>query len=109
VRRFVALSVLLLVSVGWAAAPAQLAETVRSELMAARVQLMISPESARAPLERAERAYTALGLAGLEPAAHPLIQNALNRTARAARVPAGDPLFPPGRRRDARAEALASG
>lgn len=56
--------------------------------MAAQVRLMISPESARAPLERAERAYTALGLAGLEPAAHTRIQNALGRAAQA--VQGGD-------------------
>ncbi len=76
-----------MVSVGWAAAPAHLAETVRSELMDAQLQLMISPESARAPLRRAERAYAALGLAELEPATHTKIQDALGRAAQAVRDP----------------------
>lgn len=61
-RRLGVLFALLLIAVGWAASPAQLAETVRNELMDAQRQLMISPESARAPLRRAERAYAAMGV-----------------------------------------------
>ncbi|CAA9576422.1 MAG: hypothetical protein AVDCRST_MAG86-2237 [uncultured Truepera sp.] len=76
---------LLLIAVGWAAPPAQLAETVRSELIDAQLQLMISPESARAPLGRAARAYAALGLAELEPATHTKIQDALARATQAVR------------------------
>lgn len=53
--------------------------------MDAQLQLMISPESARAPLRRAERTYAALGLAGLEPAAHTRVQDTLGRAAQAVR------------------------
>ncbi len=75
------LCVLLLTSVGLSATPAQLAETVRGELADAQLQLMLSPESARLPLERAEQAYAKLALQGLPTPNR--IRGALGRAAQA--------------------------
>ena len=61
------LLILLLTSSTFAASPANLAETVRSSLVDAQLGLMLSPASARAPLQKAKAAYAELGLAGLEP------------------------------------------
>lgn len=87
-KRFAALWALLALATGLAASPAQRAEAVQNGLAAAQLQLMILPESARAPLQQAERAYTQLGLEQLEPAADARVRNALNRTAQA--VSTGD-------------------
>lgn len=75
------LCIFLLTSVGLSAAPAQLAEAVRGELADAQLQLMLSPDLARLPLERAEQAYAALALQGLPTPNR--IQGALGRAAQA--------------------------
>ncbi len=93
-RRFTALFTVLAVfgvavfvsafSVALAASPAQLAETVRSSLAAAQLELMLSPEAARAPLQKARAAYAKLGLAGLEPT-NTRAEAALTRAERAVK------------------------
>ena len=87
-KRFAALWALLALTTGLAASPAQRAEAVQNGLAAAQLQLIILPESARAPLQQAERAYAQLGLGKLEPTADARIRNALDRAAQA--VSTGD-------------------
>ena len=84
-KRFTALLVFFVFSVALAASPAQLAETVRSSLATAQLELMLSPASARAPLQKAEAAYAKLGLAALEPALHTRAETALVRAKRAVK------------------------
>ena len=78
-KRLITLFTLILVSSALAATPATLAETVRSNLVDAQLGLMLSPASARAPLQKAQAAYAELGLARLEPAAHTRAEAALTK------------------------------
>lgn len=76
-KRLAALFALVMVSGALATSPASLSETVRSNLVDAQLGLMLSPESARAPLQKARAAYSELGLAGLEPTLNTRAETAL--------------------------------
>ena len=84
-KRLVALLALVLTANVVAASPASLAETVRSSLVDAQLGLMLSPASARAPLQKARAAYAKLGLAGLEPTLHTHAETALTRAEEAVK------------------------
>ena len=72
------LVVLCFLAEALAASPAQLAETVRSSLMDAQLQLMVAPATASRPLARAEAAYGKLRLDALDPAADKRAREALD-------------------------------
>ena len=78
-KRLTILFALMLISNTLAASPAKLAETVRSNLVDAQLGLMLAPNSAHAPLQKAKAAYAKLGLAGLEPTLHTRAETALAR------------------------------
>ena len=82
-KRLAVLLTLLFAVNALAASPATLAETVRSNLVDAQLGLMLSPASARAPLQKAEAAYAKLSLAGLEPTLNIRAETALARAAQA--------------------------
>lgn len=84
-KRLTAFFALVLAANTFAASPASLAETVRSNLVDAQLGLMLSPDSARAPLQKAKAAYAELGLAELEPTLDTRAETALARADQAVK------------------------